>query len=134
MDGPNMPAQAKPSVRPGPDFLDWLDEMSTPALISAEHDRYYAFCVEFGIAGSGKTKDEAISDATSLLMRYLAVSFSEGRSYRDSKKSPPWRIRIRSWYLFARTKFLRRLKPPLSRLGWLISVPTAERDTHRLAH
>lgn len=112
------------------DFLAWLDEMSTPAVISASHGQYYAFCVEFGISGSGATKDEAISDATELLMRYLAVSFSEGRLYRDSKKSPPARIRIRSWYLFARAKFSRRPKPPPSHSGWLISVPMAEHDAH----
>lgn len=134
MDAPNTPAYAERPVLSEKDFLDWLDEMSTPALISISHDRYYAFCVEFGISGSGATKDEAIDDATGLLMRYLAVSCSEGRSYRDSKKSPPKGIRLRSWYLLARTKFLRRLKPSLSRLGWLISVPTTDHDTHRLAH
>jgi hypothetical protein len=134
MDAPNLPAHAERSVLSEAAFLNWLDEMSTPALISMSHDRYYAFCVEFGISGSGATKDEAISDARGLLMGYLAVSFSEGRSYRDSKKSPPKRIRLQSWYLLARTKFLRQLKPSLSGLGWLISVPTTDHDTHRLAH
>jgi hypothetical protein len=115
------------------DFLGWLDETSTPALISTGHDQYYALCVEFGIAGSGATKDEAIEDAVNLLMRYLAVSYSEGRSYRDSKKAPPARVRLRSWYLLGRRKLLRGVRPKLSRLGWLISVPI-DRDTRRLAH
>lgn len=134
MVAPNMPANAERRAVSEADFLAWLDETSTPALISTSHDRYYAFCVEFGISGSGATKDEAVSDAKGLLMRYLVVSFSEGRPYRDSKKSPPARIRIRSWYLFARSKFLRRPKPSLSHLGWLISVPTTEHDAHRFAH
>lgn len=134
MDAPNTPASAERHAFSEAYFLEWLDEMSTPALISADHDRYYAFCVDFGIAGSGTTKDEAIKDATDLLVRYLVVSFSEGRPYRYSKKSPPMRIRLRSWYLKARTKFLRRIRPSLSRLGGLISVPTTDRDSHRLAH
>lgn len=116
------------------EFLAWLDEDSTTALISESHDRSYAYCFEFGIAGSGATKEEAVDDAVNLLMRYLVLSFSEGRPYRDSKKSPPKRVRLRSWYLVARTKLLRRIKPSLSRLGGLTSVPTTNRDMHRLAH
>ena len=129
-----MPAQAERPALCEADFRDWLDETSTPALISKSHDRYYAYCVEFGVAGSGDTKDDAIGDATDLLIRYLAASFTEGRSYRKSKKRPPLGIRLRSWYLLARRRFLRRLKPSLSRLGWLISVPTTDHDIHRLAH
>lgn len=134
MDARGTPAVADPQASPEEEFLSWLGETSTPALISESHERYYAYCFEFGIAGSGTTKDEAIQDAVGLLVRYLAVSFSEGRSYRETKKSPPARIRLRSWYLVARAKLLRRIKPSLSRLGWLISVPTTNRDTQRLAH
>jgi predicted RNase H-like HicB family nuclease len=134
MDAPSTPASAERHTFSEADFLDWLDETSTPALISTSHDRYYAFCVEFGVAGTGATEDEAVRDATSLLMRYLTASFSEGRAYRDSKKSPPLRVRLRSWYLIVRTKFLRHVKPSLSRLGGLISVPMTDRDTHGLVH
>lgn len=133
MDARNTPAPAERVSFSEDNFLAWLGEMDTPALISTGHDRYYAFCVEFGIAGSGATKDEAIKDATHLLMRYLLVSFAEGRLYRDSKKAPPMRVRLQSWYLVARKRFLRRVRPPLSRLGWLVSVPTTDRDTHSLA-
>ena len=134
MDASSSPAATERNVFSESDFLDWLGETSTPALISTSHGRYYAFCVEFGIAGSGSTEDAAVGEATSLLMRYLVASFSEGRSYRDSKKSPPRWIRLRSWYLIARTRLSRRVKPPLSRIGGLISVPTTDRDLHRLAH
>lgn len=129
-----MPAYAERPALSEADFRKWLDETSTSALISKRDKRYYAYCVEFGIAGSGRTKEEAIEDATSLLIRYLAASFIEGRSYRRSKKRPPLGIRLRSWYLLARRKVFRRVKPSLSRLGWLISVPTTDHDIHRLAH
>lgn len=134
MDACDTPVTAERTAFSEADFLDWLGEASTPALISTNHDHFYAFCVEFGIAGSGSTKDDAIEDAKNLLARYLLVSFSEGRPYRDTKKSPPKRIRLQSWYLIVRSKIFRRIRPSLSRLGWLISVPTADRDTHRLAH
>lgn len=127
------PAPAEQQVFPEQAFRAWLDEDSTTALVSESHDQYYAYCVEFGIAGSGATKEAAVEDAVNLLVRYLIVSFSEGRSYRDTKKSPPVRIRLRSWYLIARRKFLRKIKP-LSRLGWLTSVPTTNHDSHLLAH
>lgn len=133
MDARQAPATAGPQA-PKQAFLAWLDETSTRALISEDHGRYYAHCFEFGIAGSGATKDEAIEDATALLVRYLVVSYSEGRSYRETKKSPPVRIRLKSWYLAARTKLLWGIGPSLSRLGWLISVPTTNPDTQRLAH
>lgn len=133
MNASETPAAAERQAFPDDEFLAWLDEKSTTALISESHDQFYAYCVEFGIAGSGATKEEAVDDAVSLLMRYLIVSFSEGRPYRDAKKSPPIRLRVRSWYLFSRTKLLRGIKP-LSRLGWLISVPTTNRDAQRLAH
>jgi hypothetical protein len=134
MNARNTPAPAERQAFPEDKFLAWLDEDSTTALISESHDRYYAYCFEFGIAGSGPTKEEAVEDAVSLLMRYLVVSFSEGRSYRGAKKSPPKRIRLRSWYLVVRAKLLRRIRPSLSRLGGLISVPTTNRDTQPLIH
>jgi predicted RNase H-like HicB family nuclease len=133
VSAPKTPAIAERQALPEDKFLAWLDEDSTTALISRSHGQYYAHCVEFGIAGSGATKEEAVDDAVNLLMRYLVVSFSEGRPYQDSKKSPPARLRLRSWYLYVRTKLLRGIKP-LSRLGWLISVPTTNRDSQRLAH
>lgn len=114
------------------EFLSWLEENSTTALVSEKHDRYYAYCFEFGIAGSGETEREAVEDAANLLVRYLVTNFSEGRSYRDAKKRPPAQIRLRSWYLLARHKM--RGVRPLSRLGGLISVPTTSNDAHRLAH
>lgn len=123
----------KSAVSKEEEFLAWLGEDSTVALISEDHKRCYAYCFEFGIAGSGATKDEAVEDVGKLLMRYLVVSFSEGRSYRDSKKTPPKRIRLRSWYLVAQAKLLRGIEP-LSRLGRLISVPTNSPDAQRLAH
>lgn len=115
------------------EFLNWLEEDSTTALVSESHGQYYAFCVEFGIAGSGASKDEAVDEAVKLLMSYLVFSFSEGRPYRETKKSPPILLRLRSWYLFIRARLLRRIKP-LSRLGWLITVPTTSHDSGRLAH
>ncbi len=126
------PASAERQAPPEQGFLAWLDEDSTTALISEGHDQFYAYCVDFGISGSGPTKEAAVEDAVSLLMRYLDASFSEGRRYRDTKKSPPARVRLRAWYLVARRKFLRKIKP-LSRLGWLTSVPTTNHDSHRLA-
>jgi hypothetical protein len=117
---------------PEHEFLAWLDEETTTALISEDHDQYYAYCVEFGISGSGSTKEAAVQDAVTLLMSYLVVSFSEGRPYQSAKKRPPTRIRLKSWYLIARRKVLRKIKP-LSRLGWLTSVPTTNHDSHRLA-
>lgn len=134
MSARDTSAAVAQEVFPEEEFRAWLDEDSTKALISKEHGQFYAYCFEFGIAGSGATKEEAVDDAVRLLMHYLVVSFSEGRPYQDAKKPPPKRIRLRSWYLFARAKLLRRLRPSLSRLGWLTSVPTTHRDTHRLAH
>lgn len=134
MSARETPVSAERQAFPEDEFLAWLDETSTPLLISESHDRFYAFCVEFGIAGSGATRQDAREDAIQLLMSYLVISFSEGRPYREAKKAPPKRVRLRSWYLVARTKLLRRMKPPLSRLGWLTSVPTTNRDTRRLAH
>jgi predicted RNase H-like HicB family nuclease len=128
-----VPAAAELPAFPEEDFLTWLGEPSTPALISERHKQYYAYCFEFGIAGSGATRDEAIEDASDLLVRYLVVSFSEGRPYQETKKSPPLLVRLRSWYLVAQTKLL-RIKPSLSRLGGLISVPTTNHDAQRLAH
>jgi predicted RNase H-like HicB family nuclease len=133
MEASHAPVSAQRDAFSRADFLEWLDETNTPALVSFDHDRYYAFCVEFGVAGSGTSTDEAVRDATELLMKYLAVSFSEGRSYRESKKSPPKQIRLRSWYLVARTKLLRGVKPSLSRLGGLISVPMTDHDIYHLA-
>lgn len=131
MDVRETPATADQQAFPEQEFLAWLGEDSTPALVSESHDQFYAYCVEFGIAGSGATKEAAVQDAVNLLMRYLLVSFSEGRSYRESKKRPSARIRLQSWYLIARRKFLRKIKP-LSRLGWLTSVPTTNHDSHQL--
>jgi hypothetical protein len=133
VSAPKTSASAERQAFPDDQFLAWLDEDRTTALISESHGQIYAYCVEFGIAGSGATKQEAVDDAVNLLMRYLILSFSEGRSYRESKKSPPVRLRVRSWYLFVRTRLLRGIKP-LSRLGGLISVPTTNRDSQRLAH
>jgi hypothetical protein len=141
---PGMPANFSPmNVREGsvpaerqafpePEFLAWLDEETTTVLISENHDQFYAYCVEFGISGSGPTKEAAVQDAVTLLMGYLVVSFSEGRPYRSTKKRPPAWIRLKSWYLIPRRKVLRKIKP-LSRLGWLTSVPTTNHDSHRLA-
>jgi predicted RNase H-like HicB family nuclease len=135
MDAPNTPASAERQVFPEADFREWLDEEGTPALISTSRDQYYAYCVKFGIAGSGKTQDEAIQDATELLMRYLMVSFLEGRPYRASKKRPPLRIRLQTWFWELQQKF-QRITPPLSHVGRLISVPTAASnyDAHPLVH
>lgn len=133
----NMDARQASSAEPQDSkqkFLAWLDETSTRALISEDRGRFYAHCIEFGVAGSGATKEEAIEDATALLVRYLVVSYSEGRSYRETKKSPPVGIRLRSLYLVARTKLLHGIRPSLSRLDWLISVPTTNLDSQRLAH
>lgn len=99
MSAPQTPAPAEREAFPEDQFLAWLDEPTTPALISQSHDQHYAYCVEFGIAGSGATKDEAVENATRLLMGYLIVSFSEGRPYRETKKAPPAKVRLRSWYL-----------------------------------
>jgi hypothetical protein len=132
MDVRESPAPAEQEAFPEQEFREWLGEESTTALISESHEQVYAYCFEFGIAGSGATKDAAVEDAVNLLMRYLLVSFSEGRSYRESKKRPPGRIRLQSWYLIARRKVLRKIKP-LSRVGWLTSVPTTNHDSHRLA-
>lgn len=116
------------------DFHEWLDEDGTPALISYSHDRYYAHCVKFGLVGSGSSKDEAVNEATNLLVRYLVVSFSEGRSYQDAQKPAPRRIRFWFRYLEARKK-VRGIKPSFSRVGALISVPTvASPDTQHLVH
>lgn len=123
---------AEQQAFPEQEFLAWLDEETTTALISESHDQFYAYCVEFGISGSGPTKEAAVQDAVRLPMGYLVVSFSEGRPYRSTKKRPPARIRLQSWYLIARRKFLRKVKP-LSRLGWLTSVPTTNHDSRRLA-
>lgn len=134
MTAPKTPALSEEKAGPDEEFLAWLDETDTPALIAPRHERYYAYCMEFGIAGSGRTEEEAVQDAVDLLIRYLIASFSEGRAYRDSKKPPPVHIRLRWWYLTIRGRFLRRVKPSLSRLGGLISVPTTDRDARRLAH
>lgn len=135
MDAPDTPASAERPVFSEADFREWLDEEGTPALISTSRDQYYAYCVKFGIAGSGKTKDEAIQDATELLMRYLVVSFLEDRPYRDTKKSPPLGIRLQSWFWELRLK-LQGITPPLSHVERLISVPTAasNHDAFPLAH
>lgn len=135
MDAPNTPASAERPVFSDADFRKWLDEDGTPALISTSRDQYYAYCVKFGIAGSGKTQDEAIQDATELLMRYLMVSFLEGRSYRNTKKRPPLRIRFQTWFWELQQKF-QGITPPLSHVGRLISVPTAASnyDAHPLVH
>lgn len=131
MNARESPASAERQAFPEQDFLAWLDEDSTTVLISESHDQFYAYCVDFGISGSGLTEEAAVDDAVNLLMLYLDVSFSEGRRYRDTKKSPPPRIRLQAWYLIARRKALRKFKP-LSRLGWLTSVPTTNHDSHRL--
>lgn len=134
MNARNTPAQAERQVFETDDFLHWLDEFSTPAVISESHDRYFAYCVEFGIAGSGRSKEQAVEEAGALLIRYLVVSFAEGRPYRETKKSPPVKVRARSWYLAVRRRFLGKVKPSLSRLGWLTEVPTTDRDTRGLVH
>jgi hypothetical protein len=133
VNAPQPPAVAERQAFPDEEeFRAWLGEESTTALIFESHGRYHAFCVEFGIAGSGATKEEAVADAAGLLIHYLIVCFSEERSYREAKKAPPFNLRLRSWYLYLRTK-VRGIKP-LSRLGWLTSVPTINRDSQRLAH
>ena len=134
MDASNTPANAERQAFPSAEFSAWLDEEYTTALVSEDHGQFYAYCVEFGIAGSGATKEEAVSKVVGLLMRYLVVSYSEGQSYADTKKTPSRGIRLRRSYLTVRTKLLGRVKPPLSRLGGLISVPMTDRDTHGLVH
>ncbi len=134
MNARQTPADAERPAFSEVDFLAWLDEERTSVLISEDHGQVYAFCVEFGIAGSGRTKDEAVQNAVDLMMGYLVLSYYEGRSYRDAKKRPPVNVRLRSWYLVVRTKLLRGIKPPLSRLGGLVSVPTTNRDARHLAH
>jgi len=131
--GMHVPVAAKSKAFPEEEFLTWLDETSTPALISERHGQFYAYCFEFGIAGSGPTREAAIEDATGLLVRYLVVSFSEGRSYREAKKSPPAGVRFKSSLLLAWSK-LTRIGPSLSKLGRLISIPTTSPDAGRLAH
>ena len=127
------PAPERERAFPEEGFLAWLDETNTPALISQQREQFYAYCFEFGIAGSGSTREAAIEDATGLLVRYLLVSFSEGRSYKEAKKSPPLRIRFKSWLLLAWGK-LTSIGPSLSKLGRLISIPTTSPDAKRLAH
>jgi hypothetical protein len=128
------PANAERKAFPEAEFLNWLDEDTTPALISEGHGQFYAYCVEFGVAGSGATEDEALADAINLLMSYLVISFSEGQTYRKAKKAPPAKVRFRRWYLLARKKSLGRIRPSLSRLGGLVSVPTTNRNSQPLAH
>jgi len=123
MDAPNTPASAERRAFSATAFHEWLEEDGTPALISVEHDRYYAYCFKFGVAGTGETEGQAVEDVTRLLMRYLEASFVQGCSYKDTKKRPPMTIRLRTWYLEVRTK-LRGIRAPLSRMGGLISVPT----------
>jgi hypothetical protein len=134
MNARQTPATVERQAFSEDQFLAWLDETTTPALISESHDQFYAYCVEFGVAGSGATEDEALDDAINLLMSYLLVSFSEGRSYRKTKKAPPAKVRLRRWYLLARKRLLGRIRPSLSRLGGLVSVPTTNRNSQPLAH
>jgi hypothetical protein len=128
-----VPAATETRAFPEEKFLAWLDESSTPAFVSVHRKQYYAYCFEFGIAGCGSTREEAIQDATVLLVKYLIVCFSEGRRYEDAKKSPPMRIRLKSRFLAMRAK-LSRIGPSLSRLDWPISVPTTSLDVQHLAH
>lgn len=133
MSTPEAPAVGRPGISSKEEFLEWVGEASTPALISERHEQFYAYCFEFGIAGSGPTREAAVEEATDLLVSYLAVSFSEGRSYGEAKKPPPFQIRVRSWVWVAWGKLL-RIGPSLSRLGRLISVPTTSPNARRLAH
>jgi hypothetical protein len=134
MNARRTSAEARRTAFSQIDFLAWLDEESTTALISEGHGLVYAYCVEFGIAGSGRNEDEAVKDAVNLMMRYLVLSYCEGRSYRDAKKPPPLSVRLRAWYLVVRAKLSSGLKLPLSHLGGLVLVPTTDRDARHLAH
>lgn len=136
MDTPQTPASADKGAFSEADFLAWLGESGTPALISERHNRFYAHCYCFGIAGTGHSREEAIEDVTRLLMQYLTAAFSEGCSYEEAKKSPPVSVRLRTWYLKVGAGLLRGIKP-LSRVGQLISVPTGSAGGHarrRIAH
>jgi hypothetical protein len=113
------------------EFHQWLDQEGTPALISRDHGQYYAYCYEFGVAGMGPSEAEAIKDAERLLVRHLVVSYLQGCSYQAARKRPPARVRLKASYLELRRRFLRGIRPPLSRVGRLISVPT-ESPSHDL--
>jgi hypothetical protein len=134
MDAPHTPAAAERGAFPEAAFLDWLQEPGTPAIISKEHGRYYAYCYRFGLAGTGRSQQEAVRDAQQLLTRYLIGAFSEGCPYKRAKKAPPVSVRAQITYLRVRTVFLKSIKP-LSRVGQLVSVPTASRnEAHPIAH
>jgi hypothetical protein len=123
MNAQQTPAAAERRAYAEADFQAWLEDDGTPALISIEHDRYYAYCFKFGVAGTGDSEAQAVEDVKRLLMRYLEASFAQGCSYKDIKKRTPVSIRLRTWYLEVRTK-VRGIRAPLSRMGGLISVPT----------
>jgi hypothetical protein len=135
MDAPHTPASAERRAFSEAGFHSWLGEEGTPALISESHDRYYAYCFKFDVAGTGETKEQAIDEVTRLLMRYLVVSYLDGCSYEDTKNTPPLDIRLRTSYLALRSK-LRGISAPLSRMGGLISVPTdaAGHSAHPVPH
>jgi hypothetical protein len=104
-------------------FVDWLERDGAPALISRSHGRFYVHCIDFGVAGAGASKEEAVSDATRLLTVYLQAAYVTGLSYEQAQKPIPRGIRFRLWLSHVREHSVKGLRMPITRFGKRAWVP-----------
>jgi hypothetical protein len=110
------------------EFRAWLGEDGAQALVSRNHGRYYVHCIHFGIAGTGETQEAAADNVQALLSLYLQASYLSGKSFEESKKPVPAKIRLRLWMRHLRGGILKHIVLPLGRVGRRDLVPIS-RDT-----
>jgi len=103
------------------DFLAWLpDGGHTMIALKRERDHWSALFMEFNIAGTGNTAEEALREAKKLFWGYLQYCFMDGRTFAEARRPIPRRLRL--WY---------RVSPHLSRFwrGVFAEVEEANFDT-----
>jgi len=92
-----MPSSAGDKPFSKDDFLAWLpDSGHTTIAIKREHDQWSALFMEFNIAGTGSTAEEALREAKKLFLGYLQYCFMDGRTFAQARRPIPKRLRL--WY------------------------------------
>ena len=98
------------------DFREWLPKGHTMVAITEDRGRSYALFVEFNIAGTGATEEEALADASQLLTAYLQYSFMEGRSFAAARKPVPVYVRLKLRIAALTSMVLRGISPHFARV------------------
>lgn len=74
------------SIRPADDLAALLDGHPIYIRLSQSHGQWYAEALEFRIANSGTTREEAETDTLRMLRAYLESCSRKGVSVRDARR------------------------------------------------